>query len=137
MIPDPTIGPTEISMRKTKTVRGGVKPVRIVNHRKMQGWKAELLVEYNNGTRDFGTINSLIHDVGFVRETEEYLEAQNLVQENATKKWRMIGYDNDPKKKSRSSIHDYDDNTELPEFKNSIKEICAKYSKGSGKKGKK
>jgi hypothetical protein len=135
MVPDPKIGPIDVNEIPTKAISGkiGVKPVAIVNHRKMVGWKAELLVEYNDGTRDFGTIRSLFHSV-FPKETEEYLRKHNLIQDNAINKWMKIGYREDPRKKSKSCMHDYDDWCELPEFKKLIKEVFAKYAKKTNKK---
>jgi hypothetical protein len=131
-LPDPLIGPTTEKWW-TITLAPGEEnvPVNIVNHRKAQSWKAELLADFTNGERAFSKIIYCYQHLP--DKTQQYLKQHNLIQDHVKDKWRKIGFRNDPKKLSKSSCHDYDEWCDKLETKTAIKKILEDY-KTSGKK---
>jgi hypothetical protein len=130
--PDPSIGPTG-EKTPTKTLAPGAEnvPLNIVNHRKAQSWKVELLADFTNGERAFSKIIYCYQHIP--DKTQQYLKQHNLIQDHVKEKWRNIGFRNDPKKPSKSSCHDYDEWCEKLETKAAIKKEIEKY-KTTGKK---
>jgi hypothetical protein len=124
--PDPSIGPTTDCGPSSMTpiADKDLRLTYICNHRKAVGYKTELLVEYNNGARDFALVNSCFSL--WPADTQAFLEKHNWIISQSKNPWRKLGFKTDPSLKKNRITHDYDEFSDLPWVLQKIKDYKTK-----------
>jgi hypothetical protein len=95
--------------------------ITIMNLRKGQGWKPELLVldKRLKKTPPYYAIITGCYN-SFPNVTNKFLEHLNYIDHNSKHKWRKIGYKTDPVSKKNINTHQFDDFSDIPKFKKLI-----------------
>jgi hypothetical protein len=92
--------------------------VTIMNLRKGQGWKPELLVLDKRFKKEKTPYYAIITGcfTSFPNVTNKFLEQINYIDHNSKHKWRKIGYKSDPLSKKNIHYHQFDEFTDIPKF---------------------